>query len=95
MVLRDFMVGPYFIRIRHNVLKIKGIIILCFAKPGNPDKILHPKHVEMPVQVSKIALQGAVIEIGPGIVRPVYTQVMVRVLLQVRVGGEKNGGKDL
>ena len=55
-------------RIRHNVLKIKGIVVLGFPKPGNPNKILDAKHPEMLIEVLEIPLNSPVVKIGPGII---------------------------
>ena len=52
-------------RIRHNVLKIKGIVVLRFSKTGDPHIIFYPIHPEMPVEVVKIPLQRPVIEREP------------------------------
>ena len=68
MVLRNR--GPFSDpeRIWHNILKIKGVVVLGFSKPGNSNKILDAKHPEMLIEVPEVPLNSPVIKIGPGII---------------------------
>ena len=68
MVLRNQVSLPDPEGIRHNVLKIKGIIVLGFTETGDPDEVFHAEHPEIFVEVVKIPLKGPEVEIGPGIV---------------------------
>ena len=54
--------------VRHNILKIKGVFVLGFSKPGDPHKIFDAKHPEMLIEVPEIPLNSPVVKVGPGII---------------------------
>ncbi len=68
MVLAHLVSLPDPEGIRHNIFKIKGIIVLSLAKTSDPDIIFYAKHPEIFVQKVKVPLQRPEIEISPGIV---------------------------
>jgi hypothetical protein len=54
-----------------NIVEVKGIIILGFTKSAYSNIVLQAIHLKELVEITEIPLKKPIIEVGPGIIRPV------------------------